>query len=595
MRQVDQGTPVVWPVPQVDPCVSLATSITASPPGVYAALIGSGMSSAAGIPTGWGVVQDLIRRVAVAERVDPDELGDEPEEWWVRTYGSEPRYDTMLEVLAPTDGARQTLLRGYFDPPPDAGGPVTPTVGHRVLARLVAAGLIRVIVTTNFDRLVERALDEVGVSPQVLSVPEHVASMMPLAHAPATVIKLHGDYAGLQLRNTREELAEYPEPWNAVLARIFDEYGLLVVGWSADSDIALANALTATPSRRFPIFWSTRGELREPARRLVAHRRAIVLPIEDADSLFTDLNERIDRLNLVAARRGPIRFRQVVAFPPPSTTQPGWTHLPLLQLRAAIVLGPATGATVEPIDAPDRARLVRALNDSSLTHRLRHLASAHPPASAAINPVSAAQAPLEAWHIPDDSYQTTLWATYRLGDEQASGLGAMVNVQMPDQLHGAGVTITIDIAVSVTDQLSFGEVAVLLRDALLAGAVEVSDALVELLPAEAAITRVECHLEAASNDGANVHRPNSIVQRLAWPWPRAENRPLTTLRVAAEVQAPLGAPEVAHLVERGLRLMVLDVGVLEPDEMVQEVRRALRTADRAELQLPRANSRYVEA
>jgi hypothetical protein len=36
--------------------------------------------------------------------------------------------------------------------------------------------------------------------------------MMPLAHAPATVIKLYGDYAGPQLRNTREELAQSPEP-----------------------------------------------------------------------------------------------------------------------------------------------------------------------------------------------------------------------------------------------------------------------------------------------------------------------------------------------------------------------------------------------
>jgi hypothetical protein len=118
------------------------------------------------------VVQDLVRRVAAAEHVDPHELGDEPEAWWLRTYGSEPRYDTLLEALAPTDGARQALLRGYFDPPPNAGGPVTPTVGHRLLARPVALGLIRLTITTNFDRLIERALDEVGVSPQIVSVPE---------------------------------------------------------------------------------------------------------------------------------------------------------------------------------------------------------------------------------------------------------------------------------------------------------------------------------------------------------------------------------------------------------------------------------------
>jgi len=47
-------------------------------PGVNAVLIGSGLSTAAGIPTGWQVVEDLIRKLASAEGVDPAELGDQP-------------------------------------------------------------------------------------------------------------------------------------------------------------------------------------------------------------------------------------------------------------------------------------------------------------------------------------------------------------------------------------------------------------------------------------------------------------------------------------------------------------------------------------
>jgi len=266
----------------------------------------------------------------------------------------------------------------------------------------------------------------------------------------------------------------------------------------------------------------------------------------------------------------------VVAFPQSSTAQAGWAQLPLLQLRAAVVLAPATGDTVEPIDTPDRARLVRALDDAVLTDRLRSLAARCTPASAAINPAPVVQAPLDGWHVPEDSHQTTLWATYRLGSEQTAGIGAIVNVRMPDPLHGAGVTILVDVAVSVTDPLSFADTAVLLRDAVLAGAVDVSDALGELLPAESAVTRVECHLDAASNDGTGLHRPNSIEQRLAWPWPRPANRPLTTLRVAAEVSGPLSAPDAAHLIERGLRLMVLDAGVLEPDQMIEQIHQALR-------------------
>jgi hypothetical protein len=150
----DIGFPIVpAPTAGVDARVALATSLHAAP-GVYAVLVGSGMSSAAGIPTGWQVVQDLIRKIAVAEGVDPAELGDVPEGWWADRGRPEPRYDTLLAALASTDAARQALLRRYFDPPPAQGGPIHPTAGHQVLATLCASGRLRLILTTNFDRLI---------------------------------------------------------------------------------------------------------------------------------------------------------------------------------------------------------------------------------------------------------------------------------------------------------------------------------------------------------------------------------------------------------------------------------------------------------
>ena len=36
-------------------------------PGVYALLLGSGLSRCAGIPTGWEITLDLVRRVALAQ------------------------------------------------------------------------------------------------------------------------------------------------------------------------------------------------------------------------------------------------------------------------------------------------------------------------------------------------------------------------------------------------------------------------------------------------------------------------------------------------------------------------------------------------
>lgn len=155
--------------------------------GVYVVLLRSGISTGAGIRTGWGVTQDLIRRVAAAEGVDSSEFDDKPEEWWIRQSRGEPRYDTLLSALASTDAARQTLLRPYFDPVPEAGGPIPPSQAHLALGRLCASGYVRVIVTTNFDPLTERGLERAGVTPQIITREGAVRGMTPLVHAPASL------------------------------------------------------------------------------------------------------------------------------------------------------------------------------------------------------------------------------------------------------------------------------------------------------------------------------------------------------------------------------------------------------------------------
>ena len=55
----------------IDPITALAFSVYENK-GVYALLLGSGVSRAAYIPTGWEVTLDLIKRVAALEGVTGD-------------------------------------------------------------------------------------------------------------------------------------------------------------------------------------------------------------------------------------------------------------------------------------------------------------------------------------------------------------------------------------------------------------------------------------------------------------------------------------------------------------------------------------------
>ena len=57
----------------IDPIQSLAFSIQTNP-GVYALLLGSGVSRSAGIPTGWEIVMDLLGKLAATkgQTIDAD-------------------------------------------------------------------------------------------------------------------------------------------------------------------------------------------------------------------------------------------------------------------------------------------------------------------------------------------------------------------------------------------------------------------------------------------------------------------------------------------------------------------------------------------
>jgi hypothetical protein len=96
----------------IDPLVSLAFSVSSNP-GVYALLLGSGVSRSAGIPTGWEIVQDLIRKMALLQG---EESVADPGQWYKATYGIEPDYSGLLDQLAKTSDERSQILRAYFEP-----------------------------------------------------------------------------------------------------------------------------------------------------------------------------------------------------------------------------------------------------------------------------------------------------------------------------------------------------------------------------------------------------------------------------------------------------------------------------------------------
>lgn len=263
--------------------------------GVYALLLGSGISKESGIPTGWDIVIDLIKQLRVIS--NNDSQGD-PIEWFREKYKEEPSYSKILSKFTITQPERMNLLKGYFERNENdkENGVKLPTEAHRSIAKLIAKGYIKVVITTNFDRLLEDALRDEEVTPRIIQHTDDLSGALPLVHSEFTLIKINGDYLDSRFLNTEEELSKYPDKLKNYLLSIINDFGLISCGWSGKWDNGIINTIKQSENFRYPAYFSFTGSCEEELKTLATSRKGRILEIQGADNFFKELHERIEAL-----------------------------------------------------------------------------------------------------------------------------------------------------------------------------------------------------------------------------------------------------------------------------------------------------------
>jgi phosphoglycolate phosphatase-like HAD superfamily hydrolase len=279
-------------LPATDTQVALASSLVNSPR-VYVGVLGAGASAAAGIPIASQVVVELVKDLAVAAGETPpaDWDWDGAEAWYSNAYGQEPTYERILGDLGPGSGERSDLLARFFKGTASIASPI-----HDCLAELARRGLVTTFVTTNFDDLMEQALQRSGLDPYRIASEQDWRDGVPLHRHDAVVFHIHGHWQNPDtMKNTDQELASYPT-WTQELARnLFHGHGKVIVGWSARYDPALRDLIREHSSDRFSTFWLDRSPLTDDGQELATAIGALPL-IGDAVETLTNVNQAVQRL-----------------------------------------------------------------------------------------------------------------------------------------------------------------------------------------------------------------------------------------------------------------------------------------------------------
>ena len=278
---------------EIDKLITLSFAMYSNK-GAYALFLGAGISRAAHIMAGWEIEEEMISRLGALKGATIDE-GDW-HDWYKQEYGEKANYSDLLNSLTTSPTERVQLMNVFFEPNNEELelGWKKPTKAHKAIARLVKAGYIKVIITTNFDRLVELALQEEGLTPQVVYSESDFDHITPLVHAAIpTVIKVNGDYIDCKFRNTTEELDDYPPLMKEQLKWIFANYGIITIGWSANWDNGLRAIMKESAPSRYGSFFTYMVEPSENLKEIASLRGGETIDLKNADHFLSELSERV--------------------------------------------------------------------------------------------------------------------------------------------------------------------------------------------------------------------------------------------------------------------------------------------------------------
>lgn len=320
----------------------------------FAWFLGAGASRAAGLPTATDVIWDLKWRHYCREEnqnIDRQDLQNDTVKQCIQSYfdahgfpalWDDDEYTTYFERIFGCDRERQ---RSYISAQL-AEKRISLSIGNRVFGALIAAGLTRVVFTTNFDTIVEKAVAEMGH--QSLPV-YHLEG----AHAANSAFnnedfpmycKLHGDFRYDSLKNIAQDLEHQNEDLSFCLINAANRFGFVVSGYSGrDKSIMQLFEHALKSHNPFPhgLYWTVmKGSAVSPAvHRIVDAARsrgvtAAVIQIPTFDSFMLHIWRNIKNKPGALDAKVHKSHLATVDIPMPSIGRGG----PLLRLTGLPIL-----------------------------------------------------------------------------------------------------------------------------------------------------------------------------------------------------------------------------------------------------------------
>lgn len=332
------------------------SNIYCSHPKNFAWFLGAGTSRMSGLRTASDIIWDLKRRYYCSEEnqeITRQDIQNPAVREKIQSYmdsrgfpklWADNEYTSYFEKIFGKDHERQRkYIKAIL-----SEEHVALSVGNRVLGALLSNGLCRVVFTTNFDSVVEKAVAEVGGKSLSAFHLEgsHAANNALNNEEFPLYCKLHGDFRYDSLKNLSADLAQQNNELSNCMVNAGSRSGFIVVGYSGrDKSIMELFCRILENPNPFPhgLFWTgIKGSpVNTAVKELLNHANtkgvnAQYIEIETFDALmlrlWRNIENKSDRLD-AKVKKSKLTSVDII-LPPPGRTKPiiRLNALPLLSV-----------------------------------------------------------------------------------------------------------------------------------------------------------------------------------------------------------------------------------------------------------------------
>ncbi|WP_266367800.1 SIR2 family protein [Tellurirhabdus rosea] len=209
---------------------------------------GAGASVASGLPSAYDMIWDFKRTIFCTEQnIDLAKFSNltPVNRQMIQYYFESQRYNGCIDCPPPLDSLNEysyyfqkaystlDLRADYIE---RKLSDAKPTYGYKVLAGLMKMGILKYIITTNFDKLIEDAAALAYQSTSKLHIStidnNYRGQQFIQNHKTPLLIKLHGDFHSLFMKNTTDELKQQDLKLKDAFQNICFNNGMAFIGYS---------------------------------------------------------------------------------------------------------------------------------------------------------------------------------------------------------------------------------------------------------------------------------------------------------------------------------------------------------------------------